>query len=291
MDDMRRDDRVRSWIDPREHDYRNREHDVLVRYSDRYTHDRDLYRDRYRPWWNEGFYGGCYWEFHPVLDIDTYFYDPVVYWFYESDADDYYYRTWYGSDYDRYPELHSGFKYVGVFYPTEEFRDLNLGISALGVEVQARYRRASIVLGDRIDSEFRRRGGHALGENDVVIDHYQILPDDQGVVVEGFVDQDNQEFAFKSVLDLSNPDNTMVFSVSADETPSDDELDQLRQVNTRIEDLGGVAEGATSDDVTTPDQNQGQDQGQVPANGDGSSTGNSSNDDGGLYGNDQSSDS
>jgi len=286
MDDMRRDTQVRAWIDPHEQDYRRREHDVLVRMSDRYGRDHDLYRERYRPWWNEGFYGGCYWEFHPDLDIDTYFYNPVVYWFYGADADDYYYRTWYGTDYERYPELRTRFRYVGAFYPTEEFRDLNLGLSAMGMDAQVRYRRASEIMGDQLERKLKVRGGSALSENAIVVDHYQILPDDKGVVVEGFVDQDDVQFAFKAVQDLSSPDDTAVFAASADQDIADADLEQLRQVNTRIEDMGGVAEGSATDGVNAPVS----DPVNVPASDDGASSGNSSNDDGGLYGNDQNSD-
>jgi hypothetical protein len=248
MDDMRRDSRVRIIVDRRAQDWRLHDHDDLIRYNDRFVRYHDFYRDRYRPWWHEGFYGGCYWNFHPYYDIDSHFYNPVVYRFYGTDLDDYYFRTWYGSDYDRYPELRVRYRYVGVFVPTEEFRDLNLGVSAMGIEAQARYFRASTILGERLEREVQRRGGRSLGQKSVVINHYQILPADRGIVVEGFVDQDDVEFSFKAFEDLVNPENTRIFSVSADDEMSDDQLDELRELNTQIEDQGGVVEGVNLDD-------------------------------------------
>jgi hypothetical protein len=145
------------------------------------------------------------------------------------------------------------YRHVGVFYPTEEFRDLNLGVSAMGIETQANYLQSAEFLGDRLELEVRNRGGHALSENSVVVDHYQVLPDDKGVVIEGFVDQDDVHFAFKSVQDLTHPDGSKVFAVSDDQEPTAESLDQLRNINTQIEDLGGVAEGQDEDTVQAPE--------------------------------------
>jgi hypothetical protein len=248
MDDMRRDSRIRVIVDRRAQDWRLRDHDVLVRRNDRFAHYHDFYRDRYRPWWNEGFYGGCYWKYNPYYDMDSYFYNPVVYRFYGTDMDDYYFRTWYGSDYDRYPEFRSRYRYVGVFFPTEEFRDLNLGVSAMGTAVQAKYFRASTILGDLLNEEVQNRGGSSLRQKSVVINHFQILPADRGIVVEGFVNQKDVQFSFKAFEDLVNPENTRLFSVSADDEMSNDQLDALRELNTQIEDQGGVVEGANMDD-------------------------------------------
>jgi hypothetical protein len=247
MDDMRRDGRVKFWVDNRGDDYRNYYRDDLYRYYDRYSKYRDRYRDDYRYWWKEGFYGGCYWSLHPYYNIDQYFYNPVVYWFYVPDYDDYYYRAWYGSSYDSYPELRNRFRHVGAFYPTEEFRDLNLGISALSIDTQIMYRRAAEILGDKLEREVRDRGGYRLTDNSVVINHYQILPENRGVVVEGFVVEDDVQFAFKALLDLVNPRSTRLFAVSADQDLYWDGLDELRDLNTQIEDLGGVAEGLDPD--------------------------------------------
>jgi hypothetical protein len=247
MDDMRRDSRIRVIVDRRTQDWRMRDRDDWMRYNDRFVRYHDIYRDHYRPWWKEGFYGGCYWEFHPYYDIDTYFYDPMVYWFY-ADADDYYYRTWYGTDYDRYPVFKTRYRYTGVFFPTEEFRDLNLGVSAMNIEAQANYLNASTFLGESLNSEIRSRGGSSLSEKSVVINHYQVLPDDVGIVIEGYVNQGDIQFSFKAVLDLRDPDNSSVFAVSSEEEMSDQRLDDLRQLNTQIEDMGGVAEGANDSD-------------------------------------------
>ncbi len=246
MDDMRRDDRVRTWVDRRSQEFRLRDHDILIRDNDRFAHDHVIYRDRYKPWWSQGFYGGYYWDFHPNYDIDTYFYNPVVYWFYGSDQDEYFYNSWYGPTYTNYPVFRSKFRYNRVFFPTEEFRDLNLGVSSMDIDAQANYLDASTVLGDRLALEVQNRGGAELGENAVVVDHYQVLPDDKGVVIEGFVDQDDVQFAFKAVQDLSNPEKTTLFAATADEDLSDDGVDRLQQINTQIEDLGGVAEGTES---------------------------------------------
>ena len=234
-------------------DWRAHGYGFGMQYRDRYTGYRAEWRDRWSPWWNHGFYGGYYWEFHPFLDIDTYYYDPTITWFYVGDWDDYYYRTWYGADYDTYVELHRPCRYVGIIYPTEEFRDLNLGVSGMPVPVQLAYRNAFDTFYSRLEAILAARGGAALAQDSVVVDHYQTLPDDAGIVVEGFVSQDAQQFPFKALLDLGNPDSSLVFAPTSDtEAPSASADADLDNLNQRISDLGGVIEGEDQNTAPAP---------------------------------------
>jgi hypothetical protein len=205
------------------------------------------WRDRFSPWRSYGFCGGFWWAFHPYYDIDSYYWNPAIYWFYGSDWDDYYYQTWYGPDYDAYPQLHQPFPYVGVFFPTEEFRDLNLSVSGFPVLEQINYREAMRVLVQELQQQVT---GTTLGANEVVIDHFQILPNDAGIVVEGFVGQDQSQFPFKALLDLRDPSQTQVFVPGmADGEPSGAQLAGLDALNERVVQLGGVVEvgdGGTS---------------------------------------------
>ena len=86
-----------------------------------------------------------------------------------------------------------------------------------------------------------------LGRNDIVVNRYEIL-DRGGVVVEGFVAHDNQQFAFKGLLDLNDPNQTLVFAPAAVQAaPSDAQLLDLRGLNDRIMLMGGT------DELSAPD--------------------------------------
>ena len=176
-----------------------------------------------------------------LLGHSTYYYVPGIYWFYNDGWDDYYYETWYGGGYAAWPvEWRIPFKHRGAFFPTEEFRDLNLDMNGTPVQIQIEYRRSISALADHLATETLGHGGNGvLQMASVVIDHYQLILDSQGVEVEGFVSQDGYQFPFKALLDLSNPDEPEVFIPSSAQ-PTPEEQGQLNELNSHITDLGGV---------------------------------------------------
>ena len=245
-DQRRNDVRVCNVVNRVSNHYRTNYRNYVVNNYNRHYQVRNLLRDRYRVYATHGFYGGFYWNFNAYYDIDTYFWNPTIYWFYSNDYDDYYYRNWYGNDYDTYRDLQRSFQYVGVFFPTEEFRDLNLAVSVMSARTQVNYRAAMVEMTNRLAQETSTRGGFGiLQRDDVVVTHFQLLPEDNGIVVEGFVGQDRSQFAFKAFLDLDYPGSTMVFvpTVYSGGSYSDNDLYRLDQINDRIYDAGGEVEG------------------------------------------------
>jgi hypothetical protein len=241
---MRRDARVSRFVGPHEARYRNTYRPVFYRHYDRCTNVwYPRYHYYYRPWYAHGFYGGWYWPLRPVYVIDNYFYNPIIFWLYADQWDDYYYQRWYGSDYYSYPYLRQPWQRPGAFYPTESLRDLALGISMLPALEQANFKYG---LGDvvgRLERELSLRSGRTvyLQRNDIIVTHYQML--ESAVVLDGMVSNDYQQFPFKALIDLDDVQRNYVFIPGPSETePVGERLYQLRQMNERIEQLGGTNE-------------------------------------------------
>jgi hypothetical protein len=195
------------------------------------------------PWFGCGFYGGYYWAVNPFWAIDTYYYIPGIYWFYNDDWNDNYYTTWYGGDYSEWPVAYrTPFRHHGAFFPTEEFRDLNVDINGAPMQTQIEYRRAMSAMVDTLATEVATRGGDGeLTQGSVVVDHYQLLLDSDAVEVEGFVSNEGIEFPFTAILYLQDPEQPEVFIPGANETqPTELERQQLELINSHITDLGGV---------------------------------------------------
>jgi hypothetical protein len=242
---MRRDPRVGTWVNRYSDWYRTNRYPYSVSRHNWYYGHYNTWRNHYSHWWRYGFYGGYYWNYRPILDINVYFYNPMIYWFYVSTWDDYYYRTWYGAYYDQYPELRSPFPYAGIFFPTEEFRDLSISISSMGIQAQIAYRHAVVSLHDQLRAQMSSLLNYnvVFGQNDIVITHYQFMPNDNGVVVEGFANYQQNSLPFKAYLDL-NVGSAYVFTVSSDgSSPTPQELAALDELNARITAAGGVIEG------------------------------------------------
>ena len=234
-------------IDTRSNDYKN---NGRRGYEGRVASYREFgarWHGYYTPWYAVGFCGGFYWGFNPFLDINTFFWNPSIYWFYNA-YDPYIDQTWYGADFNNYPVLQTGFRYVGVFTPTEEFKDLGLDMTGLSVQAQAGFRSSMNVLGDQLNADSIARLGAPLASGDVVVNHYQTLPNDGGLVVEGYVAKANGQFAFKALLNFYSPESSIVFAPSqpADGNVSPAELQQLNNLNSQIVNMGGIIEGANS---------------------------------------------
>jgi hypothetical protein len=193
-------------------------------------------------WHSHYFYGGFYYGFHPILDIDVYFYNPVVYWFYARNADDYYYRNWYRAEYDAYPALHAPFEFPGLYYPTENLRQLLFGVSAMPVDRQVRFREAIALFTRRLAQNLANSfNTHVrLVNGDIVVTHYEILGYDEAVVLEGLVSFNGGGYHFKGLLDLQTPAQTNVFApVALDVEPSAAQIQSLDELNARIAQLKG----------------------------------------------------
>jgi len=193
-------------------------------------------------WYHHYFYGGLYWGFHPVVDIDAYFYNPMVYWFYAGAADDYYYRSWYANQYDSYPELHRSFQYHGLYYPTENLRQLLFGVSAMPVEKQVAFRDAISQFTKRVAQKMANElDTHVhLANGDIVATHYEIIGYDSAIDLEGFVSFQGKEYNFKGLLDLQSPGQTDVFIPATwDQNPSPEQLNTLDTLNNKINELKG----------------------------------------------------
>jgi hypothetical protein len=193
-------------------------------------------------WRSHYFYGGLYWGFHPVVDIDAYFYNPMVYWFYVPTADDHYYRNWYADRYDAYPELHKPFEFHGLYYPTENLKQLLFGVSAMSVEKQVAFREA-ISRFTRVLAQKMANGLDAhvhLSNGDVDVTHYEVIGYDNAIDLEGFVTFEGKGYNFKGLVDLESPNQTDVFVPATwDKNPSPEQLSTLDSLNERINTLKG----------------------------------------------------
>ena len=194
------------------------------------------YHYYYSAWYRHGFYGGFYYPVRPYLEINNYFYYPVVNWLWDDTYDEGYYRDWY-PDYDQYP-VHE-FEFAGIFYPTDTLRDCAIEVSAMSSVKQAHFRQGMTqfvhLLIDGLNANLETPV--EIDRDDVVINHYQNLQD-KAIVFEGFVDTGSVSQAFKALIDIEDPSRTLVF-VPTTQDPNDQDLAVLDQMNQRIIELGG----------------------------------------------------
>ena len=223
---------------------------VLI--NEHFQHYRTFIVDHpavWQRWHAHHFYGGFYYGFHPVSDIQIYFYNPMVHWFYIGTWDEQYYRTWYAGEYAAYPQLNHPFEYYGVYYPTDNLRQLLFGLSAMPVERQAVFRtEVSSFTQDLTQQLANQLKTHVtLSKGDVVITHYEILGSDEAVEVEGFVNFQNKSHNFKGMINLlssdhASPNRTQVFvATSSAEGPTDPQLKALDSLNASIDQVRGEA--------------------------------------------------
>lgn len=253
LDYMRGNVRIGGWVNLQIGYYRTHYYPTYVSRASWYNSYYPTWRARYTPWNRLGFYGGFYWNLRPVADIGVYFYNPMIHWFYSPQYDDYYYNTWYNSGISAYPEMRNPFPYTGTYFPTEEFRDLNLGMSQASVSAQVNYRRAMIDFTLKLQQQVSLIIGYqaTLSANDIVINHYQQINGDSGVVIEGFVTQNQQSYPFKGYLDLNSGVADIFVTGSDGQSPTQTEMDQLGYVNSRIQSAGGVVEGEDYTDYSS----------------------------------------
>lgn len=239
---MRRDPRVMRVVNRHALIYQNRYRPVFEQRYGMINNWYPHYREVYAPWYRYGFRGGFYYPIRAVYDIDAYFWNATVFWLYADEWDEGYYQTWYGSDYYSNPFLQAPFGHPGVFYPTEELRDLAEAASMLPLREQANFRGGLSSLVDQLQQQLSGQLGNPvmLGRNELVLTHYQLL--ETAVVLDGFVGADGAQFAFKALIDLEDPSQNLVFVPSGD--PSDEQLQTLNAINDRIAADGGIVDVA-----------------------------------------------
>jgi hypothetical protein len=210
-------------------------------YSDHYNTLAFRYPHSIGLWHDHFFYGGFYYGFYPLVNIDLYFYNPMVYWFYMPNYNQQYYATWYnGSEYEAYPTLHYAFAYHGLYYPTENLKQLLFGVSAMTIDRQVQIRAAITVFTKGLAQESANvLNQHVrMSNGDIVITHYEILGSDESIDLEGFISINGTEYDFKGLLDLQNPQLTSVFiPKSLESEPSSQQVQTLNQMNNQIETL------------------------------------------------------
>jgi hypothetical protein len=209
-------------------------------------------------WHRHNFYGGFYYGFHPLIAIDTYFYNPLVFWFYSGTFNDYYYRNWYVAEYDSYPQLHKAFQYHGIYYPTENLRQLLFGVSGMTVQKQVQFREAINVFTKKMAQNMANiLGQHIrLSSGDITVTHYEIVGYDEAIVLEGFVTHQGTGYDFKGFLDLRNPSGTTVVApISMENQPGAELLKSVDDMNLKISALKGEAAPQTPAPETAPVEN------------------------------------
>jgi hypothetical protein len=194
------------------------------------------YRNYYHNFWRRGFFGGYYYPFVPCYDVGSYLYYPSLYWLYVKTVDAEYYGGWYGAGYVVNP-----FPFVKVYYPTQTFVNLGIEVAAYPNEVQANFRTAMTNLTTSLAQQLANNlnASLTLAENDIVVTHYDNLQN-TAYAMDGYVDDKGLglHVAFKAYVDLSNPNQTLVFVPTGDQPSPADEA-TLDLINSRITALGG----------------------------------------------------
>jgi hypothetical protein len=212
-------------------------------------------------WNSHYFYGGFHYGFHPIHDIDVYFYNPLVYWFYVRNFDEQYYRNWYTAEYDAYPQLHTPFMYAGLYYPTENLRQLLFGVSAMTVQKQIHFREGVSLFTKKLAQSLANSFGSRirLTTGDIVVSHYEVLGYDEAIVLEGLVTAAGKDYNYKGLIDLRNPGMTVVFApASLDVAPTAAQIHSLDQLNAKIAEIKGEPTPVAPVLMATPEETPGE---------------------------------
>lgn len=206
-------------------------------------------------WHQHYFYGGFYYGFHPCYDINIYFYNPMVHWFYVGAWDEHFYKTWYKTEYVAYPQLHKPFEYFGVYYPTDNLRQLLFGVSGMTVEKQAQFRTSiedfTKKLTQQLANGLKQRV--VLSKGDIVVTHYEVLGYDDAVVMEGFVTHQGKAYNFKGLLSLEPSEEQQVFvATTVDAAPTGEQIQNLDSLHSAIDNIRGESATPAPAPVPTP---------------------------------------
>lgn len=196
----------------------------------------------FNSWWRRHhFFGGCFFGFVPIFDIGIYFYNPMVYWLFAPNYDPQYYSSAYGDEIDAYPDSDQPFQYNNLYYPTENLKQLLFDVSEWPTDDQMTFRTAI----ETFTEQLARRVD--ISDRNIVITNYAILGDNDGISVDGVVNQNGSAYNFKGVIDIRQPETSDVFVTdSMEREPTREELNRLDAINGKIEALGGETEPAAS---------------------------------------------
>ena len=112
------------------------------------------------------------------------------------------------------------------------------------VDKQARFRSGITQFTQKITQDLANytRQHVALSNGDIVITHYEVLGNDDGVDVEGTVNSGSKSYNFKGFINLDTENTSEVFVTGNGETePSPDQLKRLDDLNHSIDQLRGEA--------------------------------------------------
>lgn len=198
------------------------------------------YHNWYNAWYHWGFYGGFWYPVRPFYAIENYFTYPVVQWFFVDQAIvPQYYSNYYVSQPALPPACSETFPYKNIYFPTDTLRDLLVEVSGLPQELRCNFRAAVISMTSQLKDDVSNYFAvHLVFQpDDIVINYYQNLQNN-AIVVAGFVNQNKINMAFEALLDLQNPNESIIFAPEG-QTPTEEQLQVLNQLNERIKSLGG----------------------------------------------------
>ncbi|CEG55566.1 hypothetical protein [Legionella fallonii] len=198
------------------------------------------YHNWYNAWYHLGFYGGFWYPVRPFYAIENYFTYPVVQWFFVDEAvAPQYYTNYYVSQPAPPPACIETFPYKNVYFPTDTLRDLLVEVSGFPQQLRCNFREAIIGITSQLKDDMSNYFAlsFTFRPDDIVINYYQNLQG-QAIVIAGFVSQNKINMAFEALLDLRNPNNSIVFAPDG-QTPTEEQLQVLNQLNSRIKNLGG----------------------------------------------------
>ncbi|WP_045095213.1 hypothetical protein [Legionella fallonii] len=197
------------------------------------------YHNQYGLWHKWGFYGGFWYPTRPFFAIENYFTYPTVQWLFVDDSVAPGYFKSYYSEKMLPPDCLKAFTYKNIYFPSDTLRDLLVEASAFPQNVRCNFRLALInitaQLKKTIDEQFFIL--FTFKHNDIVINHYQNLQN-KAIVVAGFINQGKIKVAFEALMDLKNPNQSIIF-IPESSKPTDKQLQQLYQLTNRIRVLGG----------------------------------------------------
>lgn len=200
----------------------------------------NMFHNRYNRWYKWGFHGGYWYPLRPFFSIQNYFTYPTVQWFFVDDTTAAeYFHTYYASEEAPPSSCLKEFSYKNIYFPSDTLRDLLVEASAFPLELRCNFRSAVINLTNQLKGGISKRNSmlFSFHQNDIALTYYHNL-ENKAIVIVGFINQGKINIAFEGLLDLKNPKKSSVF-IPDGPIPTDYQLQQLYQLNSRIRDLGG----------------------------------------------------
>lgn len=200
----------------------------------------NYFHNWYSPWYQWGFYGGNWYPVRPFFSITDYFDYPEVQWFFvdEPQLPDYY-KAYYTKRALLAGLCAKPFPYKHVYFPTDTLKDLLIEVSGFTGNLCCNFRMALLTITSQLQQVIHVNFAipFSFEQNDIIINYYQNLKN-KAIVIAGFVNHNKINIAFEAYLDLENPATSIAFAPMS-QIPTDDQLAVLKQLNNRIEVMGG----------------------------------------------------